>query len=129
MPSSAVVQKGTAMKVGFGSLSYAGYIPEDGVEFMGTQYANEAMIKDENNAVMTIILSRPHLPFRASFVIKDDGTGTMTPPDHGAVVTLTDPANVEREFMCLGGSSVRLNRKLAVLTLDLKLWPDIDLTP
>ena len=124
--SDAVVQKGTAMKVGFGTLSYTGFLPEDGVEFLGDQYQEEDMIRDENNAVQTILLSSPSVPFRATFLIEG---GAITPPAHGAAITLTPPVGAEAEYFCNAGSAVRLSRKVSVLTLDLIKYPDVDLTP
>ena len=121
--SDAVVQKGTTMKVGFGSLAYSGYLAEDGVEYLGTQYQEEDLIRDENNAVQTILLSSPVVPFRATFLIED--AGSITPPAHGSAVTLTNPAGVSTAFFCNAGSAVRLSRKVSVLTLDLSNYPDI----
>jgi hypothetical protein len=121
--SDAIVQKGQAMIVGFGGLVYAGYLPEDGLEIMGTQYEDEQEVPDENDAAISVLLSTPHVPFKASFLIK--GTGSITPPTHGQAVTLTHPTAGSVTYFCRGGSAVRLNRAASQLTLDLVKYPDI----
>ena len=121
--SDAIVQKGQAMIVGFGGLAYTGYLPEDGVEILGTQYEEQDEVSDENDAAISVLLSTPNVPFKVSFLIK--ATGAITPPTHGQAVTLTHPTLGSVAFFCLGGSPVRLNRAVSVLSLDLIKYPDI----
>lgn len=86
--SDAVIQKGTVILVGFGSFVYTGYVVDDGLT--DTRVAEEAVIKDTNNATMTVFLSDPAQEIKfAAFIL---GTATVTPPIQGAGVSIVPPA-------------------------------------
>ena len=86
--SDVAVQKGTTLKIGFGSFAATGYIPEDG--FAWSKPREVEHVPDENNAVVTWIISRPSDQFDLTLIIKDTG-GDITPPTAGSEFSLTDP--------------------------------------
>ena len=86
---AAPTQKGTALKVGFGSFAYTGYLPEDGLSW-AKPLLNETIVKDEDNLTITKILSDPANVFNMTLIIKNVG-GSITPPAKGDPITITDP--------------------------------------
>ena len=80
---AATTQLGTELKIGFDSNLYTGYIME---EFTTEPTGEQAVIKDEDNASATILIS--DLGNRISFtaIIKD--AGSLTPPALGSSVTI-----------------------------------------
>lgn len=95
--SDAMIQKGTALMVSFGSGSggafvYTGYVPEDGLTWKKPA-GNVKPITDENGATLTKIIQDPRDEFKMSLMIKASG-GTVVPPIVGAAITITNPAAV-----------------------------------
>lgn len=80
----AIAQKGTTLKIGFGTNIYTGYIMED---FTTEATGDQVVVKDEDNATGTILVC--DLGTRDSFsaVIKDSG-GSLTPPAQGSSITI-----------------------------------------
>jgi hypothetical protein len=80
---AATVQRGTALKIGFGNNIYTGYVMQD---FTKTPTGEQAVIKDENNATMTILVS--DLGNQIDFTAIVLNTGSLTPPALGAAITV-----------------------------------------
>jgi hypothetical protein len=81
---AATVQKGTALKIGFSTNVYTGYVMQD---FTVTPSGEQAIIKDENNATLTVLVSDLGNQIDFSALILD-ATGSLTPPAQGAFVTI-----------------------------------------
>ena len=114
---AAPVQTGdVTYRLGFGSLSYAGYLPEDGIE--SATDADEFTIKDERGAVETVVIQDKRRTFRGTFLIKVDSATDFVPPKPGATVTLTPPEGTSTKYRCVAASVVS-SRGVARLTLDL----------
>jgi hypothetical protein len=88
MPVAAPVQKGVSLIVGFGSLLYTGYVPEDGVQW--NKDADETLVTDENGAAMTKILMNPRDVYKIPLIIKSTN-GDQTPPLKGSTITIINP--------------------------------------
>ena len=112
----AAVQKGTTLKIAFGSFVYTGYIPDDGLTWTAPA-GNQEDITDEDGAMETKIIMDPRDEFSMSLIIKDTG-GSITPPIQGAAVTITDPAATSITCM-VNSASVAFARAHSVLSLDL----------
>lgn len=112
----AATQLGTTLKIGFGNLTYTGYIPEDGFSW-SKPYGNQEDITDAVGDMETKILMDARDEFTGSFIILD-ATGSTTPPAQGATVTITNPANTSVACMCQS-ANVTFNRGHAVLTMTL----------
>ena len=100
------VQQGTTVKLGFGSLAYIGYVPIDGVSFSRPARL-EHVIPNTTGDTQTRIIVDKATVIQATFVIL--GTGSITPPDEGALLSVTSPDNVVSQFMVLG-ATVSLSR-------------------
>lgn len=92
----AATQKGTTLKIGFGSFAYTGYVAEDVT--VSKPNENVEVIKDADGATMTKILMDPKTKISMTLVILD--TGSITPPSEGAKVTLIPPGGASADFNC-----------------------------
>lgn len=81
---AATTQKGTTLKIGFGTNVYTGYIMED---FTTTPTGEQAVIKDEDNATVTVLVSDLGNEISFNAIIKETG-GSLTPPAIGSSVTI-----------------------------------------
>jgi len=122
--SDTPTQKGTSYQIGFGSLSYTGYVPEDGVEWKKPREVDE--VTDTNNSVVSLLISNPRETLNVTFKILTTG-GSLTPPADGDTLSLTDPGGSTQSFIAQDGS-VQLGRKHAMLTVGLTYYPDLSLT-
>lgn len=106
---AAISQKGTTLKIAFGTNVYTGYIMED---FTTEATGGQDVILDEDAATVTVLVS--DLGTRKSFtaIIKETG-GSLTPPAQGSSVTIN--AVVYR----VESSSVKQARKASMLTISL----------
>lgn len=111
------VQKGQEWKVGFGALSYTGYLPEDFT--FKNKDADDEVIKDERNATITHILTDPRVVMSGSFLIKS--TGSITPPNKGDWISLQGPADVAAKYYRVDDASVAFSRSVSKLSLSLLL--------
>ena len=104
---AAIAQKGTTLKIGFGTNAYTGYIMED---FTTEATGEQLVVKDENNATGTILVC--DLGTRDSFsaVIKETG-GSLTPPAQGSTITI-NAVNYRVE-----SSSVKQTRLASILNV------------
>jgi len=119
--SDAMVQLGMQWKIAFGSFAYTGYLPEDGVTWKKPRNIQE--ITDENDAIITKLISQPKDSFSLPLLIKDTG-GDITPPVIGSTVTITDPDNSSQACM-VEDATVEFSRGITKLTLELVNEPDI----
>jgi hypothetical protein len=113
--SDAAVQKGTTLKIAFGSFEYTGYVPEDGLTWKKPA-GNVVEITDTNGAMMTKIIMDPRDEFSMSLIILD--TGDITPPIQGATITITDPDGDSIACM-VNDATVTFAREHTRLSLDL----------
>jgi len=104
---AAITQVGTTLKICYGTNILTGYIMED---FDTEATGEQDVIKDEDNATTTILVS--DLGTRKSFtaIIKETG-GSLTPPAQGSSVTINSV-----KYRC-ESSSVKQSRKASMLTL------------
>lgn len=120
--SDAVVQKGTSLMVGFGSFAATGYIPGDGLRWLKARDVEE--VTDENNAVVTLIASRPRDEFELTLIIKTTG-GDITPPIPLTEFTLTDPDGSSVKPRWMSSPAVEFARGYTKLTGTAALFPDV----
>ena len=93
----AATQKGTTLKISFGSYVYTGYIPENmTVSFPN---GNVKVVRNVDGATMTKILMDPGIRVTGSFVILG-ASGSVIPPKQGDTVTLTPPTGTSTAFYC-----------------------------
>lgn len=93
----AATQKGTTLKIGFGSFAYTGYVAENVT--VSKPNENVEVIKDADGATMTKILMDPKIKIAMTVVILD-AAGSITPPLEGAKVTLVPPDGTSADFNC-----------------------------
>jgi hypothetical protein len=93
----AATQKGTTLKITFGSYVYTGYVPEN----MTVSYpdGNVKVIRDADGATMTKILMDPGQRVTGTFVILG-ASGSVIPPIQGASVKLTPPTGTSTTYYC-----------------------------
>ena len=120
--SSAAVQVGTSLQIGFASFSFTGYIPEDGFRWSKPREVDE--VTDENGSLVTMILSKPRDQFELDLIIKTTG-GDITPPVAGDEFTMTDPDNSSVKPRWMADPVVEFSRGAAKLSGTAALWPDI----
>jgi len=118
--SSAAIQKGTTYQIAFGDFAYTGYVPEDGLSWSKPREVVE--VTDTNGAIVNKVIHAPKDVFSATFLILD--AGSITPPNTGDTVSITDPANTSQSCMCVSGN-VEFNRAHTKLVLELVNEPDI----
>ena len=87
--SDAAIQKGTSLIIAFGSFSFTGYVPEDGLTW-SKPAGNITPVTDEHGAMMTKIIQDPRDAFKMTLIVKTTG-GTTTPAIAGATITILDP--------------------------------------
>jgi len=97
----AATQKGTELKIGFGSFAYTGFVAED----VTVSYpdGNVEVIKNADGATMTKIFMDPAKKIEATVVVLS--TASIDPPIDGATVTLTPPGGTSTAYMSMGSSS------------------------
>jgi hypothetical protein len=115
------VQKGVQFKIGFGSFSYVGYLPEDGLT--NENDAEQDIIRDEDNATCTVMLSDPKRVITMAFLIKS--TGTITPPTKGDTITLTPPEGTSTKYRC---ESAKVTHSRKASRLDLTVVKEVSMT-
>jgi hypothetical protein len=103
---AVITQKGTTLKICFGTNVYTGYIMED---FTTEATGVQDVILDEDAATTTILVS--DLGTRNSFTAIIKGTGSLTPPAQGSTMTINS-VNYRVE-----SSSVKQSRKASMLTV------------
>ncbi len=84
---AAIVQKGETLKIGFGDNTYTGYIMQD---FTKESTGEQDVIKDENNATVTVLVSDQGYQIGFTAIIKD--SGSIIPPDQGDSITIDSVA-------------------------------------
>ena len=80
---ASIVQKGETLKIGFGGNTYSGYIMQD---FSAESTGEQDVIKDEDNATVTILVSDLGEQIGFTAIIKD--AGSITPPAIGSSITI-----------------------------------------
>ncbi len=96
------VQKGTTLKVSFGSFVYTGYVAEDVT--VSYPNGNVELVPDADGASMTKILMDPATKLEVTAVILD-ATGSIDPPADGDTVGLDTPGGTLTSFMSEGSST------------------------
>lgn len=117
MAAGDLVQKGQQWKVGFGNLTYTGYMPTD-FTFKDQDAADE-VITDERGATVTHILTDPKEVMTGTFLIKS--TGSITPPAKGDYVSIKGPDDSAAKYYYVDDSSVSFTSGVSRLTLSLLL--------
>jgi hypothetical protein len=92
----AAVQKGTTLKISFGSFSYTGYVPEEVT--VSKPNGNVEVLRDADGATMTKIFMDPLT--RMTFTTVILSTGSITPPIEGAELTITEPSGTLTTWNC-----------------------------
>jgi hypothetical protein len=80
---AATVQKGTTLKIGFGSNTYTGYIMQD---FATSPTGAQTVIHDENAATITVLVADLGNQIDFTAIIMD--TGSLTAPAIGSTVSI-----------------------------------------
>lgn len=96
----AQIQKGTTVKVGFGSFSYTGYVPEDAT--LSYPNGNVEVIKDANGATQTIIAMDPAKQQDVTLIIL--AAGAIDPPIEQSIISLTPNWGAATSFRVLSAS-------------------------
>lgn len=104
----ATTQKGEQLDIGIGGYTYTGYIVED---VTITPTAEIDVIKDEDNATVTKLISDPGETLNINCIIKN---GSSVNFDIGDSITINGTT-----YMLDTGSSVSRSRGAARLTLSL----------
>ena len=126
--SDSPTQKGTAYKIGFGSLAWRAYLIEDGMEAASPRELDE--VPDMNNSVVSILVSRPTRVFRTQWKIQDGpdplDTGSILDATFadGAAITITDQNNVSVAAKCRN-AKIRFARKHTLLDVELTYYPNL----
>ena len=93
---ASIVQKGTSLKIGFGSAAYTGFV----LQTLSRESTGEQkVLKDTDNATMTVLVEDKgdRYSFRALIL---SSNGSIVPPDVGDTVTITNPSNVSTACRC-----------------------------
>jgi hypothetical protein len=125
-------QAGTDVVIGFGSLSWTGYIAEDGLTWKPGAYDNTETIKDTNGATRTKIRMDKYAELSGSFIIDDSaGTATIanTQLDEGDVVSIGTPEAAGPTYFEVVDASVACAAGAAKLTVTLRKEVSMDYTP
>ncbi len=109
---AAIVQKGTTLKIGYGSLAYTGFVPRD---WTHTPTGEQKEIKGTDNQTMTVLVENLGDQHSGSLLILD-ASGSITPPAKGSTVTLTPPGGTSTNYRCVD-SSVTFGPEEAILNL------------
>lgn len=87
---AAIVQKGTSIKIGFGSAAYTGTVLQSVTrESTGEQ----KVIKGQDNQTHTVLVEDLGDRYTVRALILD-ATGSLVPPAQGSTLTITNPSNV-----------------------------------
>lgn len=113
---AAPTQKGTPIKLGFGSFAYTGYLPEDGLRWKKTM-GEKRTIKDVDALTITKVFADPRDEFEMDLIIMNT-SGSTTPPQEGSTVSITDPGNTALNCM-VESATVEFSRLGDKLTLSL----------
>jgi len=97
----AAIQKGTTIKISFGSFAYTGYVAEDVT--ISYPNGNVEVLRDADGATMTKILMDPSTKIDATVLILT--TGSIDPPVDGATVGLIPATGSLTSFMSLGSTA------------------------
>lgn len=111
---AAITQLGTALKIGYGSFAYTGYVAQ-GFTHETTGEIKE--LKNADNATFTKLVENLGNRYTLKLLILD-ATGSITPPARGATVTITTPQNASTDCMC-ESSSIEFTAEESMLTLTL----------
>lgn len=109
---AAIVQKGTTLKIGYGSLSYTGFVPQD---WTHTPTGEQKTLKGTDNQTLTVLVEDLGDQHSGSLLILDSG-GSIAPPAKGSTVTLTPPGGTSTNYRCVD-SSVKFTAEEAILSL------------
>jgi hypothetical protein len=113
---TAPVTQGTAVKLGFASFVYTGYIPEDGLTIK-KDAGNIEQITNGDGETITKIIMDPGDQLSATFIILDSG-GSVVAPIQGNGLLVTDTAGAQTTFM-VESATVTFARGNTKLDLDL----------
>jgi hypothetical protein len=116
------VQKGVQFKIGFGGLAYTGYLPEDGTT--NENDAEQDIIRDEDNATCTVMLSDPKQVINVAFLIKETG-GSITAPTKGNTITISPPGGGSTKYRC---ESAKVTHSRKATRLEMTLVKEVSMT-
>lgn len=108
-----LIQKGLQWKVGFGSLSYTGYLPQAAT---WKRPADENDVLGTQGQTVSHVITNPRSELQIEFMIQS--TGSIVPPEHGAYVSLTDPSGATVKYYCTE-ASVQFSSGISRLSLTL----------
>lgn len=111
---ATIVQKGTAVKIGFGNVAYTGYVLQSAtVEATGEQ----KILRGTDNETMTVLVEDLGKRLQVEVLILD-ATSLTAAPAKGSTVTIDDyasdavPYRVEESSIALQAEEARLNLTL-----------------
>lgn len=87
---AAIVQKGTTLKIGYGSAAYTGFVFQS---FSREATGEQKVLKNTDNATMTVLVEDLGNRYTFSALILD-ANGSIVPPAVGSTITITNPSNV-----------------------------------
>ena len=111
----ALVQLGTTVAVGFGTFTYTGYVPEDGLTWKQPA-GNVEEITDVHGAMQTKLIMDPRQEFGLSVIIH--AAGTIVPPIQGATLAIKNPMGTTVTCM-VNDATATFIRGATKLALDL----------
>ena len=124
------VQAGTDLVIGFGGLSWSGYVAEDGLTWKRA-YNTKEDHTDQNGATRTKIRMDLYDELSGSFII-DDSSGTVTiassVPTEGDAFSITDPDGDTEAFEVMDASAA-LAAGAVKLTVTLRKEASMTYTP
>lgn len=111
---AAIVQKGTAVKIGFGNVAYTGYVLQSAtVEATGEQ----KVLRGTDNETMTVLVEDLGERLSVELLVLNATTMTAAPPK-GSTITIDDLAGDAAKYR-VEDSSISLQAEEARLSLTL----------
>lgn len=111
-------ERGVAYLNGFGTFAFAGALPEDGMTWKKNQYTAVDEVTDIDGDVVSKLYQNPRDELTMTILVESTGALTITPPDRGSQLTVTDPGGSSTGYG-VDDATMTLSRTRAKLSLTL----------